>query len=33
MSAGFENNPLGNAHIPSQYVDTDPIETAECGNL
>jgi pyruvate dehydrogenase E1 component len=29
VSAGFENNPLGNAHIPSQYVDTDPIETAE----
>ena len=29
MSASFENNPLGNAHIPSQYVDTDPTETAE----
>ena len=29
MSAGFENNPLGNAHIPSQFVDTDPSETAE----
>ena len=29
MSAGFENNPLGNAHIPSQYVDTYPNETAE----
>jgi pyruvate dehydrogenase E1 component len=29
VSASFENNPLGNAHIPSQYVDTDPTETAE----
>ena len=29
MSASFENSPLGNAHIPSQYVDNDPNETSE----
>jgi len=29
VSASFENSPLGNAHIPSQYVDNDPNETSE----
>ena len=29
MSSSFENTPLGNAHIPSQYVDSDPNETSE----
>ncbi|MFZ9354194.1 MAG: pyruvate dehydrogenase (acetyl-transferring), homodimeric type, partial [Candidatus Nanopelagicales bacterium] len=29
MSTSFESNPLGNAHIPSQYVDQDPTETNE----
>jgi pyruvate dehydrogenase E1 component len=29
VSTSFESNPLGNAHIPSQYVDQDPNETKE----
>ena len=29
MSGTFDSNPLGNAHIPSQYVDQDPTETNE----
>jgi dTDP-4-dehydrorhamnose reductase len=29
VSTSFENSPLGNAHIPSQYVDNDPNETSE----